>query len=474
MSFARLRKFITFFGFFLHIFHRMLQFLRSTRNAKVQRVANLHVARCFTKTSSKMQSSSSESVTENYIETISKPHTVTTYARPNMILTHGKGSLLFDLQNKKYIDFSAGIAVTALGHSNPEVTKIISEQAGTLVHCSNLFYNMPAGELANLLVTNTIASGGMKDASRVFLCNSGTEANEAALKFARKYGKTFNDNKTEIITFENSFHGRSMGALSVTPNPKYQAPFAPLIPGVKVANTQDIKSVEDLIHKDKTCAVIIEPIQGEGGVEQIDEDFLNKLRKLCDDNDVLLIFDEIQCGLGRTGKLWAHSYFENAHPDILTMAKALGNGFPIGATMVTEKVEAALKVGDHGTTYGGNPLASKVGLHVVEQVSDEAFLSQVESKSERLLTGFDKLANKYSDHIIKKKGKGLLIGLQFKPEVDLGKIVSEARENGLIVISAGMNVLRVVPALNIPEELIDEGLEILDKSIGAVLSELKV
>lgn len=429
------------------------------------------VARNFYVSSVKQQNSDGEnSMTEKYIETISKPHTVTTYARPNMILTHGKGSLLFDLENKQYIDFSAGIAVTALGHANPEITNIITEQASTLVHCSNLFYNMPAGELASKLVASTKASGGMKDASRVFLCNSGTEANEAALKFARKYGKTFNDDKIEIITFENSFHGRTMGALSVTPNPKYQAPFAPLIPGVKVANSKDIKSVENLISKEKTCAVIIEPIQGEGGVEEISEEFLNKLRKLCDENNVLLIFDEIQCGLGRSGKLWAHSYFKNAHPDILTMAKALGNGFPIGATMITEKVETALNVGDHGTTYGGNPLASKVGLYVIDQVSNDKFLKDINAKSERFLKGFEKLAEKYSDFIVKPKGKGLLIGLQFKPEVNLGEVVNLAREKGLIVITAGMNVLRVVPALNIPDELIDEGLDILDQSIGQALN----
>lgn len=439
--------------------------LNVARTAKTQRC--LVSARQFSASLYKLQSSGS--VTDKYIETISKPHTVTTYARPNMILTHGKGSLLFDLENKQYIDFSAGIAVTALGHANPEVTSIISEQAGTLVHCSNLFYNMPAGELANKLVTTTKASGGMKDASRVFLCNSGTEANEAALKFARKYGKTFSDDKTEIITFKNSFHGRTMGALSVTPNPKYQAPFAPLIPGVQIADTQDITSVEKLISKEKTCAVLIEPIQGEGGIEEIGEEYLTKLRKLCDDNNVLLIFDEIQCGLGRSGKLWAHSYFETAHPDILTMAKALGNGFPIGATMITEKVESALNVGDHGTTYGGNPLASKVGLFVVDQVTNDKFLQDVNSKSERFLKGFEKLAEKYSEYIVKPKGKGLLIGLQFEPEVDITKIVATARENGLIVISAGMNVIRVVPALNIPDELIDEGLDILDKSIDSAL-----
>jgi acetylornithine aminotransferase len=408
---------------------------------------------------------SEESATGKFITTISKPYTVTTYARPNLILTHGKGSLLYDLEDRKYIDFSAGIAVTALGHSHPEVTKIMADQAGTLIHCSNLFYNLPAGELANKLIENTKASGGMEHASRVFLCNSGTEANEAALKFARKYGKSINEDKIEIITFENSFHGRSMGALSVTPNPKYQQPFAPLIPGVQVAQPGDIESVKKLISKDKTCAVIVEPIQGEGGVNELSEEFMTELRKVCDENDTLLIFDEIQCGLGRSGKLWAHSHFKNAHPDILTMAKALGNGFPIGATMISEKVESALSVGDHGTTYGGNPLASRIASYVLDTVSDAKFLLAVNAKGERFQKGLQKLAEKYSDYVIKAKGKGLLVGLQFKPEVDIGQIVAIARQHGLIVISAGMNVVRIVPALNIPDELIDEGLEILDKSI---------
>ncbi|KAK6459298.1 acetylornithine aminotransferase [Scheffersomyces xylosifermentans] len=415
---------------------------------------------------------SDDSATGKYINTITKPYTVTTYARPNLVITHGKGSILYDLEDRKYIDFYSGIAVTCLGHSNPEVTEIINDQASKLLHCSNLYYNLPAGELANKLVTKTKQSGGLHDAQRVFLCNSGTEANEAALKFARKYGKSIKESKTEIITFANSFHGRSMGALSVTPNPKYQAPFAPLIPGVQVASTEDIESVVNLISKDKTCAVIIEPIQGEGGINAVAPEFLAQLRKLCTDNDVILIYDEIQCGLGRTGNMWAHSDLpKEAHPDIVTMAKALGNGFPIGATMVTEKVESALSVGDHGTTYGGNPLGSRIGAYVVDQISDEGFLQQVQKKSEVFVSGLTKIAEKYPEQIQKVKGKGLLLGLQFDAKVDAAQVVAKCRENGLLVITAGMNVLRIVPALNIPEELIEEGLKVLEESIGQVVKE---
>ncbi|EGW35669.1 acetylornithine aminotransferase [Spathaspora passalidarum NRRL Y-27907] len=412
---------------------------------------------------------SDQSNTGQFINTISKPYTVTTYSRPNLILTHGKGSLIYDLENREYIDFYSGIAVTCLGHSHPEITKIVSDQASKLMHCSNLFYNLPGGELANKLVEKTKESGGLHNAQRVFLCNSGTEANEAALKFARKYGKQFSQDKIEIITFENSFHGRSMGALAVTPNPKYQQPFAPLIPGVQVANTKDISSVEKLISKEKTCAVIIEPIQGEGGINTVDAEFLGQLRKLCTDNNVVLIYDEIQCGLGRTGKLWAHSHLpESAHPDIVTMAKALGNGFPIGATLITEQIEKALSVGDHGTTYGGNPLGSRIGTYVVDQISNDEFLEGVNEKSAKFIAGLTKIAEQHPDHVIEVKGKGLLLGLQFKPEVDIGAIVAKCRENGLLVITAGMNVIRLVPALNIPNDVIDRGLSILAESVSEV------
>ncbi|EMG45834.1 ARG8 Acetylornithine aminotransferase [Candida maltosa Xu316] len=416
--------------------------------------------------STSIPDASESSHTGEFVNSISKPYSVTTYARPNLVLTHGKGSYIYDLENRKYVDFTSGIAVTCLGHANDEITNLIADQASKLLHCSNLYYNLPAGELANKLVTKTKEFDGMKDASRVFLCNSGTEANEAALKFARKYGKSKNPDKYEFITFENSFHGRTMGALSVTPNPKYQEPFSPLIPGVHVAKPNDIDSVKALINKDKTCAVIIEPIQGEGGVNPVDTEFLVELRKLCDDNDVLLIYDEIQCGLGRSGKLWAHSWLgPDAHPDIVTIAKALGNGFPIGATMITEKVEGALSVGDHGTTYGGNPLASTIGSFIVEKIADEAFLSQVQDKSAKFIEGLNEIAEENPEDILKVKGKGLLLGLQFRPDFDINKVVEKCREYGLLVITAGMNTIRLVPALNIPDEAITEGLSILRKSI---------
>jgi len=304
----------------------------------------------------------------------------------------------------------------------------------------------------------------MHNASRVFLSNSGTEANEAALKFARKYGKSQNENKIEFITFTNSFHGRSMGALSVTPNPKYQSPFAPLIPGVKVAEPT-IESVSKLINEN-TAGVIIEPIQGEGGVRPVSTDFLIELKKITQKNNALLIFDEIQCGLGRSGSLWAHGKLpQEAHPDIITMAKALGNGFPIGATMITENVENALKVGDHGTTYGGNPLGARIGSYVLSQVSNKDFLKNVQIKSEIFKNELESL-KKEVDEIVEVRGEGLLLGVQFKS--DPSKVVDAARERGLLVITAGGNTVRFVPALNIEDDVIREGLAIFKDAVKAV------
>ncbi|KAG0679474.1 acetylornithine aminotransferase [Pichia californica] len=396
------------------------------------------------------------------------PFEVTTYARPDFILASAKGSYLYDLDQKKYIDFTAGIAVVSLGHSDAEIAKIMFEQASTLMHSSNLYHNPWTLELSKQLVDKTIKFNGMHDASRVFLCNSGTEANEAALKFARKHGKSISPNKTEFITFKTSFHGRTMGALSVTPNPKYQAPFSPLIPGVHVATPNDIESVKSLINEN-TCGVIIEPIQGEGGVHPMKIEFLTELKQLCKDNKAVLIYDEIQCGMGRSGTLWAHSKLpKEAHPDIVTMAKALGNGFPIGATMISEDVEKVLKVGDHGTTFGGNPLACRIGCNVLDRIANEEFLNNVNKKSDILKAKLLKLKEKYNDEIIEVRGQGLILGLQCKENPS--KIVAKAQELGLLVITAGGNVIRFVPPLNIEEETIEEGIQILDKAFAETLT----
>lgn len=396
------------------------------------------------------------------------PFVVTTYSRPNFIIASAKGSYLYDLDQKKYVDFTSGIAVVSLGHSDAEIANIMFEQGTTLMHSSNLYYNPWTLELSKQLVDKTKKFNGMHDASRVFLCNSGTEANEAALKFARKYGKSISDDKIEFITFKTSFHGRTMGALSVTPNPKYQAPFAPLIPGVHVATPNDIESVKKLI-SDKTCGVIIEPVQGEGGVHPMNPEFLVQLKQLCKDNNALLIYDEIQCGMGRTGTLWAHSKLpKEAHPDVVTMAKALGNGFPIGATMINETVENVLKVGDHGTTFGGNPLACRIGCNVLGRIADETFLENVNKKSEFLKEKLLQLKEKYNDQVVEVRGQGLILGLQCKD--DPSPIVKKAQELGLLVITAGGNVIRFVPPLTIENETLEEGVKILEQAFAETLN----
>ena len=419
----------------------------------------------FTKLSSKVSTSFSKRfVSSTTSELLKKnvPFEVTTYSRPDMILSKAKGSYIYDLNDKKYIDFTSGIAVVSLGHSDPEISKILFEQSSTLMHSSNLYHNPWTLELSKQLVEKTKQFNGMSNASRVFLCNSGTEANEAALKFARKHGKSISESKTEFITFKTSFHGRTMGALSVTPNPKYQAPFSPLIPGVHVATPNDIESVKSLINKN-TCGVIIEPVQGEGGVHPMDVEFLVELKKLCKENNAVLIYDEIQCGMGRTGTLWAHSRLpKEAHPDILTMAKAIGNGFPIGATMITEDVESVLKVGDHGTTFGGNPLGSRIGCHVLERIANEEFLATVNKKSELLKEKLVQLKEKYPNEIVEVRGQGLIIGVECKENPS--KIVETARDLGLLIITAGGNVIRFVPPLNIEDDVLVDGVKILEQA----------
>lgn len=340
----------------------------------------------------------------------------------------------------------------------------------TVIHTSNLYYNEWSGPLAKLLVDRTLATKGMTQASRVFFANSGTEANEAALKFARKFGKyaakNASEEKFEIISFYHSFHGRTFGSLTATPNEKYQKPFKPMVPGFKYATYNDIDSVDSLI-SDKTCAVIIEPIQGEGGVYTASKEFMVALRQKCDEVGALLIFDEIQSGLGRSGHVWAHEAFgPGAQPDILTMAKALGNGVPIGATMVTERVAEAIKIGDHGTTFGGNPLACRVAHYVVGKLTTPEFLSSVQDKSRIFKAGFDKLMAKYPNLVTEIRGTGMIWGIQLS--TDPTPAVNAAREKGLLIITAGTNTIRVVPPLIISEQEIEEGLQILDASLSSL------
>lgn len=338
-------------------------------------------------------------------------------------------------------------------------------QAKTLVHASNLYYNPWTGALSKLLVEKTLESGGMHDAASVFVCNSGSEANEAAIKFARKVGKVLDTSgeKFEFVSFHNAFHGRTMGSLSATPNPKYQKPFSPMVPGFKYGDYNDIAAINDLVDA-KTCGVIVEPIQGEGGVQVASDEFLLALAKRCREVGAVLIYDEIQCGLSRTGTFWAHGRLPaEAHPDILTTAKALGNGFPIGATIVNGQVAEKIKVGDHGTTFGGNPLASRLAHYVVSRLADPALQQDVVAKGAVFAQGFKKLRENYPDLIKEVRGRGLILGLQLTE--DPSPIVTAARERGLLVITAGTNTLRFVPSLTISNNEIQQGLEILAEAI---------
>ncbi|KAF2173259.1 hypothetical protein M409DRAFT_17202 [Zasmidium cellare ATCC 36951] len=398
------------------------------------------------------------------------PYMVPTYVRPPPVFQKGEGCYLYDVENRQYLDFTAGIAVNALGHCDPEMSKILYQQSQTLVHASNLYYNPWTGALSQLLVEKTREAGGF-NATRTFICNSGSEANEAAIKFARKYGRSVqpDGSKYEMVSFHSSFHGRTMGALSATPNPKYQKPFSPMVPGFKYGTYNDVAGINDLV-TETTCGVIVEPIQGEGGVNVATHEFLLALRKRCTEVGAVLIYDEIQCGLGRTGKLWAHAELPpEAHPDILTTAKALGNGFPIGATLVTEDVSSKIVTGDHGTTFGGNPLGSRVAHMIVSRLSDPELQKAVLKKEARFRQHFVRIHEAFPDVIQEVRGRGLILGLQLKS--DPTPIITAARKRGLLIITCGTNTLRFVPPLIISEEEIDQGMNILEEAFNAVFRE---
>ena len=378
-----------------------------------------------------------------------------TYNRFPVVFDHGEGVYLYDLEGKKYLDFGAGIAVFSLGYGNQEYNEALKNQIDKLLHTSNLYYNVPMTEAAEKLLK---ASG----LSKVFFTNSGTEAIEGAIKAARKYA-WLKDKSTdhEIIAMKHSFHGRSMGALSVTGNSHYQEPFKPLIGGIKFADFNDLESVKAQI-TEKTCAIILETVQGEGGIYPAEKSFLEGIRKLCDERDILLILDEIQCGMGRTGTMFAYEAY-GVKPDIMTSAKALGCGVPVGAFVLNEKVaENSLAPGDHGTTYGGNPFACAAVSKVFDLFEEQHILEHVQKVTPYLEEKLDSLVEKY-DFLTQRRGKGLMQGLVVagKP---VGEIVGKALENGLVVISAGSDVLRFVPPLIITKEQIDEMVEKLEQS----------
>lgn len=376
-----------------------------------------------------------------------------TYNRFQISMDKGDGVYLYDTNGKEYLDFGAGIAVFALGYNNKAYNAALKTQIDKLIHTSNLFYNEPAAEAAKRIT----AISGM---DRAFFTNSGTEAIEGAIKLAKKYAfnKTGNTDH-EIIAMQHSFHGRSMGALAVTGNKHYQEAFGPMIPGIRFAEYNNLDSVKELIN-DKTCAIIFETVQGEGGIYPAKKEFIEGVRKICDEKDILLILDEIQCGMGRTGTMFAYEQY-GIKPDILTLAKALGCGIPIGAFLATEKAAQALVPGDHGTTYGGNPLACTAAVKVLELFDEMHILENVNKVSKYMEKKLDELVNKY-DCIIQRRGLGLMQGIELA--IAPKDIINRALENGLIVIAAGTNVIRLVPPLIINEENVDEMINKLDKS----------
>lgn len=382
-----------------------------------------------------------------------------TYNRFPVMFDHGEGCYLYDTEGKKYLDFAAGIAVNALGYHYPGYDDALKSQIDKLTHISNLYYNEPMSEAGEKLIK---ASG----LSKAFFTNSGTEAIEGALKAARKYSSTKYGKEAgrfEIIAMNHSFHGRSMGALSVTGTEHYREPFEPLIGGVKFADFNDLESVKAQI-TDKTCAVITEVVQGEGGIYPAQKEFLEGLRALCDEKDIILIFDEIQCGMGRTGYYFAWQSY-GVQPDVMTCAKALGCGVPVGAFVLGEKAAAASLVpGDHGTTYGGNPFVCAAVSKVFDIFEQDNILAHVQELTPYLEEKLDALVDK-CPIVAARRGKGFMQGLVIEGTT-VGSVVTKALANGLLVISAGSDVLRLVPPLVITKEHIDEMIEKLEKSLA--------
>ncbi len=377
------------------------------------------------------------------------------YNRFPVALDHGEGVYLYDTEGKQYLDFAAGIGVNGLGYHNAELNAALKEQLDRLCHISNLYYHENCGVAARMLAS----ASGM---DRVFFTNSGAEAVEGALKTARKYAWTKKSGKYEFIAMNHSFHGRTVGAVSVTGHQEYREPFEPLFPGVHFADYNDLDSVKALI-SEKTCGIILEPLQGEGGIHPATQEFMEGIRKLCDENEILMICDEVQCGMGRTGSMFAWQGY-GVRPDIMTMAKAIGNGIPVGAFAMTENVaENSLKPGDHGTTYGGNPLACMAVRTVLEIFEKDQIVEHVNKVAPYLRTRLDELAAR-TDCILECRGKGLMQGLAVtKPFAEVNQ---RALEEGLLILSAEGGVIRLLPPLIIEEKHVDEMIQKLEKALS--------
>ena len=387
----------------------------------------------------------------------SKEVFINTYSQLPIIIESGEGVYVKDTDGNKYLDFVAGIAVNCLGYKNKNLINQITKQLNKFTHCSNLYYNEPSILAAELLVN-------VSGLDKVFFCNSGAEAMESALKLSRKYGYKYKNGSYEIITMKNSFHGRTFGAITATGQEKYQKGLKPLLPGIKYASYNNIESIENLIC-DKTCAIVVEPKQGEGGIKPSNENFLKDLRLVCDKNNIVLIFDEVQCGIGRTGKMFAYQKY-GIKPDIVALAKGLGGGFPVGAIIACNKVSNAFEPGDHATTYGGNPLVTTAVNTVLSEIINKDILKNVRKSGAYLKQNLDELKNRY-DYITEVRGEGLMLGMELS--INVKSIIIDCIKQGLLLINAGLNVIRFVPPLIVNKHEIDEAILKLEN----VLKEVK-
>ncbi|WP_063572496.1 MULTISPECIES: acetylornithine/succinylornithine family transaminase [Luteibacter] len=413
---------------------------------------------------------SSHPVTPSDLVGLGKRYWLSVYRPRDVILDHGKGSRVWDTEGRDYIDFGAGIAVNALGHQDPDLVAALVGQANKLWHASNVFYSEPPLHLAQELVEHA------PFAERVFLCNSGTEANEAAIKLVRKWAASQGRpaEKRVIVTFKGSFHGRTLAAVTATAQPKYQEGYEPLPGGFRYVPFNDPAALEEAMAHGDVAAVMLEPVQGEGGVMPAEPGFLKKVRELCDAHGALMVLDEIQCGMGRTGTLFAHSH-DHVTPDIVTLAKALGAGFPIGAMLVGPKVSEVMQFGAHGTTFGGNPMAAAVARVALAKIASPAVMLNVERQANDIRTGLNKLNHEF--HLFSEiRGRGLMIGavLDGAYAGRAGEILDLAAAHGLLILQAGPDVLRIVPPLTITDEETAEGLERLHASLAAFAQEAKV
>ncbi len=380
-----------------------------------------------------------------------------TYARAPLSFEKGEGPWLMTEDGTRYLDMGAGIAVSLLGHAHPRLVAALEEQGRRLWHTSNLYEIPKQKRLAEMLVEHTFAD-------TVFFTNSGTEATEAAVKMARKYHAVKGTGRDEIITFSGSFHGRTLGMISAAGSEKLTNGFGPLLPGFVHLPFGDHDALNAAINE-RTAAILIEPVQGEGGIVPVPDPCLKGLRDLCDEHGILLIYDEIQCGMGRTGKLFAHEW-SGAAPDIMAVAKGIGGGFPLGACLATEEAASGMTVGTHGTTYGGNPLACAVGCAVMEVVTEDGFLDRVSAISGRLRQGLESLVASHSDVFELVRGSGLMLGI--KCRVPNGDVIAAGHDAGVLVVGGGDNVIRILPPLNLTDAEVDEALRRLDAAAGAV------